>query len=220
MLKLWKKASLPVLSEKPEAEKEDRQHTRSSQNHHQPPSFLFSPEVPYTWLLHWEHATRFEIMEIRGKIGQNLQARARCCAGVLTASSSFMQRLYPPEGEGRCCASPTNRTAHPLRSQRQCLNRLPQFQRNVPAPGSWLTPRFNKGLGDNKTLSGTEFWGSARCDTGSGGGIKLDNLLTALPGALQEFQGEWFTSGHNHLKKYFLKAELADLSHPTFQRQI
>lgn len=154
------KASLPVLSDKPGAAKE-RQHTRSSQIHRQAPSFLFPPEVTYTWLLHWEHTTRFEITEIRGNIGQNLQARARCCASVFTAFSSFMQRLYPPEGEGRCCASPTNRTACPLSSQRQCLNRLPQPERNVRAPGSWLTPRFlcrfNKGLGENRTLVALSF---------------------------------------------------------------
>lgn len=106
MLKLWKKASLPALSEKPEAEKEDRQHTRSSQNHHEPPSFLFSPEVPYTWLLHWEHITGFEITEIRGKIGQNPQARARCCASVLTAPHPSCKGCTRPKGRAGAVPAP------------------------------------------------------------------------------------------------------------------
>lgn len=129
------KASLPVLSDQPGAEREERQPSRSSQTHCQPPSFLLPAQVPYTWLCR-EHTTGLEITEIRGKIGQKLQARARCCASVLTASPSFLPRLYPPEGEGRGCASPTNSTARPPSSQGHCLNRLPQPERNVRAPGS------------------------------------------------------------------------------------
>lgn len=153
MLKLWKKHLLQCF----QTNLEQREKKGSPAEALRPTASLLPP--PCTSALHLAVQRTYHRLGDNGDKRQDWpkatgQGKVLCqCLDSLPILSA----KAVPEGEGRGCASPTNSTARPPSSQRQCLNRLPQPERNVRAPGSWLTPRFSKGLADSRALVALSF---------------------------------------------------------------